>query len=134
MNTEYARLYDQLIDVARTNNIQLVLANYSMAVNARSEADLIDFYRGIDPWVDDQIKANEVHTQIIERLGKLHAEITAVDTHPNFDGQHQYFVDLVHFTHGGDQRMAELFFAAIKDSLEKDCGTLQPAAANNPIR
>jgi lysophospholipase L1-like esterase len=126
MKSEYARQYEQLIGIARTNHIRLVLADYSMAVNSQSDPDVIEFYRATDPWVNDQIKANEIHTEIVQGLGKLYPEVTVVDTHPNFDGQHTNFIDLVHFTHGGEQHIAELFFAAIKNILQQDCSAQDP--------
>ena len=43
-HTEYAAAYRQLISFALTNKIRLVLANYSMAVNAGSDSRVVDFF------------------------------------------------------------------------------------------
>lgn len=120
MATEYARAYGDLLLAARTNRIHLVLANYSMAVNAQSDPDVVGFYRAGFPQVLSQIKANEVHSQIVAELVREHPEISFVDTHPGLDGEHEKFIDLVHFTQEGREQMAATIFDAIKPVVEAD--------------
>ncbi len=120
LQTECAAAYRQLIDFAVTNRIRLVLADYSMAINARSDSRVIDFYRRTTPLIDWQIKANEVQTAILEQLTQEHPEVCFVDTHPHLDGDHRKFTDPVHFTTEGDQQMAEAFFAGIRKILAAD--------------
>ena len=129
MDSKYAQAYTQLIDIARTNGIRLVLANYSMAVNSHSDPDVISFYRDTRPYIEQEIKANVAHTAIIQQLGKLHPEVTLVDTQPQFDGQHQYFIDVMHFTQAGRQHMAEVFFTAIRNTLEQELGEQNTAVS-----
>jgi lysophospholipase L1-like esterase len=130
MQTEYAAAYRQLIDLAATNRIRLVLANYSMAINSSSGPRVIDFYRRTTPLIDWQIKANEIHTMILERLAQENPGIHLVDTHPRLDGEYRKFTDPVHFTTEGDRQMVETFFAGISKLLESDMATAETAAKN----
>jgi lysophospholipase L1-like esterase len=121
MHTEYARCYRELLRQTETNHIRLVLANYSMAVNGRSERDLIEFYRGGFPYVDWWIRANEAHSMLVAALAAEDKQVRFVDTHPALDGHHELFVDLMHFTGEGDRRMAETMFNGIRQVLAEDC-------------
>jgi lysophospholipase L1-like esterase len=120
LDTEYAQAYQQLIGVALTNQIRLVLANFSMAVNQQSDPDVIAFYRPGFPSVYWQIQANILHSTLIHELTKKFPEVREADTHPNLDGQHDKFIDLIHFTQQGDIQLAENIFTSIKDILETD--------------
>lgn len=122
METEYARGYRELIDLARTNKIRLALANYSMSVNTNSAMDVIAFYRAGFPYVLLQMRANELHSELVRRLAQENPGVTFVDTHPRLEGQHEKFIDLVHFTQEGRQEMAEAMFEALKPVLERDLG------------
>ena len=120
MNTKYARAYCELVQVAETNRVRLVLANFSMAVNRQSDPDVIEFYRTAFPFVKWQIEANRLHSTLVQEIGREHPEVCLVDTHPHLDGEHEKFIDLVHFTQAGRQQLAETFFAGIKTMLEED--------------
>lgn len=120
MDTQYAREYEQLIHIARTNNIRLALANFSMAVNGDSDRDVIEFYRGGFPTVYRLIAANQLHNELVGELAAEHPEIVCVNTHPGLDGRHEQFVDLVHFTESGRKQLAENIFAGIRPLLEKE--------------
>jgi lysophospholipase L1-like esterase len=120
LQTAYARAYGQLIQVAQTNHIRLVLADFAMAVNENSPRRILDFYRRRFPAVVWWIKANQVHSMILRQLAQQHPEVLFVDTHPNLDGDNDKFVDLMHFTEAGRQQLAETMFAGIRDVLERD--------------
>lgn len=124
MDTEYANAYRELIQIAQTNRIRLALANYSMAVNERSQSEVVDFYRRAWPQVSWDIKANLAHSAIVEQLAREHPQICSIDTHPRLDGRHQEFIDLVHFTGDGNRRMAEGIFAGIEEILAKDLSSM----------
>jgi lysophospholipase L1-like esterase len=130
LQTRYAEAYRQLIRFAQTNNIQLVLADYSMAVNAHSPQRVLDFYRRRHPSVVSCIKANQVHSMIVQQLAQQHPEVRFVDTHPNLDGDHDKFIDLMHFTQDGRRQLAETMFAGIRDLLEQNLAA--PAQAQDP--
>jgi lysophospholipase L1-like esterase len=124
LNTVYGAQYERLIESARTNEISLVLANYSMAANSRSPSGVIQFYRGGFPRVYDQIRANELHSVLLRKLGQGHPQVYLVDTHEALDGHHEHFIDLIHFTESGRERLAENMFNGIRALLERE---LRPA-------
>jgi lysophospholipase L1-like esterase len=120
MSSKYARAYRELVQAAQANGIHLVLASFSMAVNSQSPPDVVDFYRSGFPLVSWQIQANVLHAQLVEQIARQYPETCLVDTHPNLDGEHEKFVDLVHLTQEGRQQLAETFFAGIRTILERD--------------
>ena len=123
MATKYAQAYNELIAFAQTNRIKLALANFSMAANDRSDVGVVEFYRSRFPSVYWQIKANLGHSELLMDLGKQHPEICIVDAQPHLDGEHDKFIDLVHFTQEGRQQLAENIFAGIRVVLQKDLAT-----------
>jgi lysophospholipase L1-like esterase len=124
LETKYAAAYRQLIDCARTNGIRLALANFSMAVNQTSDPKVIDFYRGGGTGAAlGFIRANTVHSLIVGQLAAQYPEVCFVDTHPNLDGEHEKFIDLIHFSGDGEKQMAENVFQGISDVLRQDIGS-----------
>lgn len=123
MATPYARAYEQLVQISQTNNLRLVLANYSMAVNAQSPAEVVDFYREAFPALYWQIQANQMHSRLVEEVARRNSSICLVDTHPHLDGRHELFIDPMHFTQEGDRLMAETMFEGIRKILQEDLGT-----------
>jgi lysophospholipase L1-like esterase len=124
LETEYARLYGQLVQIARTNHIRLVLATFSMAASDRSDPEIVKFYQAGYPLAPWQVQANIVHSTIVQRLAGQNPDVSLVDTHPHLDGEHDKFIDLVHFAPAGDQQLAETFFNALRPILEKDLSRL----------
>jgi lysophospholipase L1-like esterase len=119
MQTQYAQLYRQLIQIAKTNGIRLALGTYSMAVNPQSPAEVFDFYNGRTMRLEWQVKANAIHSAIARKLAAENPDIHLVDTCPALDGRHEYFFDLVHFTAEGKKMMAEVMYEGIKDELQR---------------
>jgi hypothetical protein len=117
LETKFAHVYRELIDIARTNNIRLVLGNYSMAVDGKSDRNVCEFYREVFPSVYPAIKVNVMHTTLVKELVRQHPEVIYADTNPGLDGEYRKFIDLVHFAPEGDRQLAENFFAAIKGVL-----------------
>jgi lysophospholipase L1-like esterase len=120
LRTEYAGAYRQLIRFTETNHIRLVLADYSMAANENTPRGIVNFYRARFPAIVWWIKANQVHSMIVRQLAQQHTGVVFVDTHPNLDGDHDKFIDLMHFTQAGRQQLAETLFAGIKEPLKRD--------------
>ncbi len=120
LETRYASAYRDLIELARTNHLRLVMGNFSMAANVNSDPGLIEFYRQGWPIIQQQVKANVGHSQIVQELCASEPWICFVDTHPNLDGENEKFIDLVHFDKGGEEQMAETFFAKIRPLLEEE--------------
>jgi hypothetical protein len=121
METQYAAAYRELIECARTNGIRLALANFSMAVNQASDPKVIDFYRGGGTRAAyGFMRANAVHSLIVSQLAAEHPEVCFIDTHPHLDGEHEKFIDLIHFTGEGDRQLATNIFTGIRDLLQHD--------------
>ncbi len=130
LETKYAAAYRQLIQFAQTNGIRLALANFSMAVNQSSDPKVVDFYRGGGTRAAyGFIRANAVHSLLVSQLAAQHPEVCFVDTHPHLDGEHEKFIDLIHFTGEGERQLAENMFAGIRNALEQDLG---PEATGGP--
>jgi lysophospholipase L1-like esterase len=120
LDTRYAQAYRRLIECARTNQIRLALANFSMAVNMESPPGVIDFYRGGGSRDAEAVKrANTVHSLIVAQLAAQNPDVCAVDTHPRLDGDHEKFIDTIHLTQEGRRQLAENIFAGIRPILVK---------------
>jgi lysophospholipase L1-like esterase len=120
LETPYAARYRQLIEFSKTNGIRLVLANFSMAVNKNSDTNVIEFYRSAFETIYSQIQANEIHSAIVAELAAQSPDVCLVDTHTHLDGEHQKFIDPIHFTQEGRRQLAENIFAGIREVLEED--------------
>ncbi len=120
LQTKYADAYRQLIEAARTNHFRLVLANFSMAVNERSQPDVIAFYGVGSPSINWQIQANRSHSALIGDLAREYPEVQQVDTQADLDGVPGKFIDIVHLTEEGRKQLAENIFAGIKGVLQTD--------------
>jgi lysophospholipase L1-like esterase len=126
--TPYARAYENLIELCRTNQLRLVLANFSMAANDSSDADLVRFFiRHVYPGAHADIWSNIAHSLLVETLASRHPEVLFVNTHPLLDGHPEKFSDFVHFNQAGEQQFAQTLFTAIRPILEND---LSPGAPN----
>ena len=120
MKSQYAQSYRELIELAQTNGVRLVLANFSMAVNPQSDPDVIGFYQAAFPSVYGLMRANLAHSLMVEELARQHPEVRLADTHPGLDGAHEKFIDLAHLTQEGRQQLAENIFAVVWKVLEDD--------------
>ncbi len=127
MTSQYAADYRELIRTCRDNGVKLVLATYSMAVNAQSDPDLIQFYHQMEHSLNRQMQACVAHAEMVRQLAQQN-DIAIVDTQPALDGKPEYFIDLVHFTIEGQQRMAETIYAGIVDLLRREL--THPAQTN----
>jgi len=121
LQTPYADGYRQLIAFAQTNHFRLALANFCMAIDEHSDQKLISFYNDCGSSVlYTRSGVNAVHSEIVRRLAEANPGVTFIDTHPNLDGDHRKFIDVVHFTQEGRQQLAENVFAGIRQQLEHD--------------
>jgi lysophospholipase L1-like esterase len=132
LSTPYARAYKDLIELCTTNRLRLVLANYSMAVNDSSDAELINFFSRTAPSAPADIWSNIAHSLILEALAQRHPEVLLVDTHPHLDACPEKFLDLVHFNQAGEKQLAETMFDAIRPTLEKQLSSNAPNPSNQP--
>jgi lysophospholipase L1-like esterase len=125
LQSDYAQAYRELIELAKSNAVPVVVANFSMAVNGRSDPDEVAFYQLGFPFVDRAIKANAAHSELLRRMTQEYPNVCFVNTQPNLDGHHDKFIDLVHLTQLGRQDLAEAFFLGIRDLLKTQLA--QPA-------
>jgi hypothetical protein len=119
LHTPYADHYRQLIEVCRQNGVQLVLANYSMAVNEQSDPDVRAFYHRTTSLLKRRMNANVAHAQIVRELTRQNPGVCFVDTQPALDGHNQYYIDLMHFTPEGKHLLAETMFNGIRETLQR---------------
>jgi lysophospholipase L1-like esterase len=132
LNTAYGQAYEELISIATSNHIRLVISTFSMALNDRSPPEDVEVFRPAYPAVGTYIRANLGHTALVHLLAQEHPELCLVDTYPRLDGETSKYLDLIHFTHEGDRQMAEAFFDGIRDVLRHDLVLGQTAELAQP--
>jgi lysophospholipase L1-like esterase len=121
LETRYASCYRQLIAFAQTNHIRLALANFCMAIDEKSGRNLINFYSGFGAGtLCVRTGVNAVHSEIVQQLAEQNPGVCFIDTHPGLEGEHNKFIDIVHFTQEGRRRLAENIFAGIRQRLKED--------------
>jgi lysophospholipase L1-like esterase len=115
--TAYADEYRSLIRLARSQGALLALATFNMAVNESSPEEVVDFYAQSFPEVRSAILANQLHTRLLRQLPKPPG-VHLIDTAPGVDGEYrELFIDLIHFTQPGRDRLAGNFLNGIREIL-----------------
>jgi lysophospholipase L1-like esterase len=122
LDTDLANLYNQLGRLAQRHEARLAVATFSMAVNDRSENEVVEFYRLGFPAVRWNIQANRAHTELVQAFASARPEVVYVDSRPALDGKPDYFIDLVHLTQEGRNQIAEVFYAALEPILQAEVG------------
>lgn len=118
--TRYAALYRQLVDEARKAGVELVLATFNLAVDGQSPEEVIRFYEVMFPDLRARILANRLHTRLLGEIGRA-TGVTVIDTSPGLDGAYETaFIDPMHFTQTGRERLARTLFEGIRPRLEAD--------------
>lgn len=133
-DTYSARLHRALISIARKNHVKLVLLSYNMAVNERSPRDIVDFYRAGFPDVGFRIQANRLQTYLLEEIARRNPDVLYLNTAEGLDGFQENFIDLVHLTQEGNNKLAENVLRGLQDHLARDASLdCKPVAkeANN---
>ena len=112
--SRYAEAYRKLIALGRENGVPVALATASMAVNESSPREVKDFYGAVFKPIDDIIAANGAHNRMVKLLAKESAA-PLIDMTGGVDGvwDDDLFLDIVHFTERGNERVAEKMFAAL---------------------
>ncbi len=119
LKTRYADAYRKLIAIARDNRVPLVLATSSMAVSEGSPREVKDFYGAVFKPIDDIIAANAAHNRLVRLLAEQNG-LPLIDAGAGLDGvwDDDLYLDIVHFTDGGNKREAELMFHDLMPLLE----------------
>ena len=111
MQSRYAEAYRKLIALARDNGVDIALADSSMAINQDSPRAVKDFYGAVFKPIDDIVAANAAHNRMV-RLLSQEERVPLIDTAGDLDGQwdDDLYLDIVHFTEAGNERVANAIF------------------------
>jgi peptidoglycan/LPS O-acetylase OafA/YrhL len=116
--TRYADDYRKLIALARESGADIALADSTMAVNQSSPREVKDFYGAVFKPIDDIIAANEAHNRMVKLIARDEGA-PLIDMAAAVDGvwDDDLYLDIVHFTEGGNERVASLMFRALLPML-----------------
>jgi lysophospholipase L1-like esterase len=123
MKGRYADEYRKLIALARDNGADIALADSTMAVNELSPREVKDFYGAVFKPIDDIIAANEAHNRMVKLIAREEGA-PLVDMASGVDGvwDDDLYLDIVHFTEAGNERVAGLMFRALLPILAERHG------------
>ncbi|MDF2116863.1 acyltransferase family protein [Roseiarcaceae bacterium H3SJ34-1] len=112
------KLYSQLVALGQKNGIKVVLANLSAVVTQSSPQEVIDFYGRVFQPIERLLPAIAEQNRIVENVAKR-TGTPFVDTRPGLDGKwdDDLFVDIVHFTQKGSNRIAKTMFDKLSSEL-----------------
>jgi peptidoglycan/LPS O-acetylase OafA/YrhL/lysophospholipase L1-like esterase len=119
-SSRHAQKYEELARIARESGVTAVFATLSLAVNATSPKDVIDFYGRVFRPIERILPAIAEHNRMIKDIA-LKTGFHYVDSRPGLDGEwdRDYFIDVVHFTHKGALKLASNVFEGIEPLLMK---------------
>jgi lysophospholipase L1-like esterase len=124
--TRYADLYRKLVFASRVRDIDVALCTFNMAVTPNSPDEVIRFYEPVFPDLRAQILANRLHTLLVHQIAETH-DVLAIDTSPGLDGAYEdAFVDVIHFTQTGRDRLAERVLEGIREILARPSPGCRP--------
>ena len=114
MKTRYAEDYRKLIALARAGGADIALADSTMAVNESSPREVKDFYGAVFKPIDDIIAANAAHNRLVKLIAREEGA-PLIDMAAGVDGRwdDDLYLDIVHFTERGDEKVAALMFRAL---------------------
>ena len=116
--SRYAEAYRKLIALARDNGVDIALATSSMAVNEDSPREVKEFYGAVFKPIDDIIAANAAHNRLVGLIaGDEGAPL--IDMTSGVDGlwDDDLYLDIVHFTEAGNERVAGVIFRQLAPIL-----------------
>jgi lysophospholipase L1-like esterase len=116
----YADLYRRLAALLAAHGVRLAVATFNMAVNADSPEDVVRFYELGFPDVRLRMLANQLHTRLIREI-PLGPGVVTIDTAEGLNGVYDdMYVDVVHFTQKGRDRLAGNILQGISPILTQD--------------
>jgi peptidoglycan/LPS O-acetylase OafA/YrhL len=123
MRTRYAEEYRQLIALARDNGADVALADATMSVNESSPREVKDFYGAVFKPIDDIIAANEAHNRMVKLIAREEsAPLIALAAGVDGMWDDDLYLDIVHFTEVGNERVAAFMFRALLPILAERHG------------
>jgi lysophospholipase L1-like esterase len=127
--SRYAELYRQLVFETRARGIALALCTFDMAVTPESPDAVIRFYEPVFPDLRASILANRLHTLLVTQTAEKFG-VLAIDTSPGLDGAWaDAYIDPIHFTQVGRERLAANILAGLRPLLEADPPGCRPRSA-----
>lgn len=128
LNAKLAKFYEEFFELSRKHNFKVVMGTFNMAVDESSPEEARNFYKRSYPDLFRILPANIWHNNMVRKLVELNPDIYLAETGEGLDGVYMEdnFIDLVHFTQMGRDRLANNFFMGIKDLLkeENNCNLL----------
>ncbi|HEY1782775.1 MAG TPA: acyltransferase family protein [Roseiarcus sp.] len=123
MKTRYAEDYRKLIALARSGGADIALADSTMAVNESSPRKVKDFYGAVFKPIEDIIAANAAHNRMVKLIARQEGA-PLIDMAASVDGawDDDLYLDIVHFTERGNERVAGLMFHALLPILAERHG------------
>ncbi len=114
MQSRYADEYRKLIALARDNGVDIALADSTMSVNEFSPREVKDFYGAVFKPIDDIIAANAAHNRLVKLIAR-DEDAPLIDMAAGVDGiwDDDLYLDIVHFTEAGNERVANLMFRSL---------------------
>ena len=121
MQSLYAELYRELIRLGQKNDFQVALANFSLAVVASTPREVLEFYGRVFPGIDEVVARIAAHNYMIGKIA-TQANVPLIDTTPGLAGawDDDSFLDLVHLTQRGRDRLAQNMLVGLMPILRKD--------------
>jgi peptidoglycan/LPS O-acetylase OafA/YrhL len=123
MKSRFADDYRKLIALARENGADIALASSTMAVDEQSPREVKDFYGAVFKPVDDIIAANAAHNRMVKLIAD-DERAPLIDMGHGVDGiwDDDLYLDIVHFTEAGNERVAGIMFRALLPILAERHG------------
>lgn len=119
-SSAYAGLYRQLATLLKANGIALVVATFNMAVTPESPDEVVRFYEQVFPDVRLRILANRMHSRLVRDI-PIGLGVVPIDTSDGLDGAYRdMYIDVVHFTQKGRDRLAHNVLQGILPILAQD--------------
>ncbi|MDB5532675.1 MAG: hypothetical protein JWO28_990 [Hyphomicrobiales bacterium] len=112
------KLYSQFVALGQKHGIKIVLANLSAVVTQSSPQEVIDFYGRVFQPIERLLPAIAEQNRIVENVATRTGTLF-IDTRPGLDGKwdDDLFVDIVHFTQKGSNRIAKTMFDKLASEL-----------------
>lgn len=134
-----AHAYREFVEIARREQIKLVVCNFNMAVDEHSPDEVIHFYEQAFPNTRYMIQANRLHSALLPLVVTPESEAKLIDVQAGLNGHwdHEY-VDLVHLSERGKVQLAENVFQGIADLLpvgnSHDSQDISPPLVIRPVQ
>lgn len=134
LKSAYADLYRELIQIGRDHGFTVVLTSQSAAVTSNSPAEVIEFYGQTFLHLEESIAGLEAHNRMVEEIARQ-SNVPFIDTTPGVAGgwDEDLFLDPVHFTQKGANRVADRMFEGLKPILAAEpllrCSEKTPSTA-----